>query len=96
MSVYVVADATIHDMEKHRAHFLPAVDKLIAEMGGKILARTGLPVHLGYGGGWQKDRRMVLLEFPDAETAKAWFGKLHLLPEPDNMVRHSTIILEGV
>jgi hypothetical protein len=36
-------------MEKHRAAFLPAVDKLIAEMGAKILARTGSPIHLGYG-----------------------------------------------
>ena len=31
MAAYVIADATIHDMEKHRAAFLPAVDKLIAD-----------------------------------------------------------------
>jgi uncharacterized protein (DUF1330 family) len=41
MAAYVIADATIHDMEKHRAAFLPAVDKLIAEMGAKISARQG-------------------------------------------------------
>ena len=96
MAAYVIADATIHDMEKHRAGFLPAVDKLIAEMGAKILARTGSPIHLGYGGGWLSGRRMVLLEFEDSQKAREWFEKLQHLPDPDNMTRHSTIILEGI
>jgi uncharacterized protein (DUF1330 family) len=96
MPAYVVADATIHDMEKHRAVFLPAVDALIAKMGAKILARTGNPIHLGYGGGWLKGRRVILLEFPNADKAKEWYGHLHHLPEPDNMTRHSVILLEGI
>ena len=45
MPAYIIADATIHDIEKHRAVFLPAVDELIARMGGKILARTSNPNH---------------------------------------------------
>ena len=85
MAAYVIADATIHDMEKHRAAFLPAVDKLIAEMGAKILARTGSPIHLGYGGGWLNGRRMVLLEFENSQKAREWFEKLQHLPDPDNM-----------
>ena len=96
MPAYVIADATIHDMEKHRAAFLPAVDKLIAQMGAKILARTGRPIHLGYGGGWLDGRRMVLLEFENSQKAREWFEKLQHLPDPDNMTRHSTIILEGI
>ena len=96
MPAYVIADATIHDMEKHRAGFLPAVARLIAQMGAKILARTGSPIHLGYAGGWLKNRRMVLLEFESSQKAREWFEKLQHLPDPDNMIRHSTIILEGI
>jgi uncharacterized protein (DUF1330 family) len=96
MSAHVIADATIDNMEKHRANFLPAVDELIARMGAKILARTGSPIHLGYGGGWQNGRRIILLEFPNADKAKEWFEELQYLPDPDNMIRHSTIIIEGI
>src|SRR5262249_23917900 len=96
MTAYIIADATVHDMEKHRAVFLPAVDELIARMGGKILARTGNPNHFGYGGGWQNGRRMILLEFSDADKAKEWCAQLHHLPEPDNMTRHSVILLDGI
>ena len=96
MPAYIIADATIHDIEKHRAVFLPAVDELIARMGGKILARTSNPNHFGYGGGWQNGRRMILLEFPDADKAKEWHAQLHHLPEPDNMTRHSVILLDGI
>src|SRR3974390_2863350 len=46
MPASFVADATIHDMEKHRTVFLPAVDALIAKMGAKILARTSNPIYL--------------------------------------------------
>jgi uncharacterized protein (DUF1330 family) len=82
MPAYVIADATIHDMEKHRTIFLPAVDELIAQMGGKILTRTGSPIHLGYGGGWHNCRRMVPLEFENSQKAREWFEKLHHLPNP--------------
>jgi hypothetical protein len=48
------------------------------------------------GGGWLKGRRMILLEFPNADKAREWYAELHHLPEPDNMTRHSVILLEGI
>ena len=70
MSVYVVVDIEIHDpgvYERYKA-LAPAG---IAAYGGRYLVRGGTTTTLE--GDWDP-KRLVILEFPDAARATAWWG----------------------
>ncbi len=70
MSAYMIARVSVKDMEaykKYAAAAGPAAEKF----GGKFLSRggelTGLENHEDDG------KRVVIIEFPDVKTAKAWY-----------------------
>lgn len=76
MVAYMIADVNVTDptvYEEYRAH-APSV---IAQYGGRYLARGGEPVVLE--GGWQP-HRIVILEFPDMASIKAWHGSPEYAP----------------
>jgi uncharacterized protein (DUF1330 family) len=68
MTVYLVAQLTIHDRERYNryvARFMPIIEKY----GGRVLAADESPdVPEGEWG----YRRLVLLEFPDKDTFWRW------------------------
>ena len=69
MPAYVIAQIELHDpkaYERYRAE-VPAT---IAQYGGRYLARGGATETLT--GDWQPER-LVILEFPSLEQAKAWW-----------------------
>jgi uncharacterized protein (DUF1330 family) len=68
MSAYILVDITITDPIGYEV-YKPQAAASIAAFGGRYLARGGATEVLE--GDWQP-QRLVLLEFPDTPTAKAW------------------------
>lgn len=94
MSAYVIVDITITDPETYAA-YKNLAPSAVALYGGKYLARGGKNETLE--GDW-KPGRLVILEFPDLEQAKAWLNS----PEyaPARALRHqaacsSMVVVEG-
>lgn len=83
MPAYIAVEITIHDTAVYETYkaLAPAG---IAKYGGKYLVRGGTITPLE--GGWAPPR-FVILEFPNAERAKAWWDS----PEyaPAKAIRHS-------
>jgi len=69
MAVYFIAELDVHDpvgIEEYRK----GVPATIAKYGGRYLVRGGACAKLE--GDWQP-KRLVVLEFPSMEKAKAWY-----------------------
>ena len=95
MSAFVIVDIEVTDpvgYEEYKQLAAPAV----ALYGGKYLARGGKNETLE--GDWRTNR-LVILEFPTAEQAKAWLNS----PEyaPARALRHQyakskMVVVEGI
>lgn len=70
MPAYVVVDITIHDPETY-ARYRELAPPSIAAYGGRYLARGGATQALE--GTWSP-ARLVILEFPSMEQARAWWA----------------------
>jgi len=69
MSAYIVVEIDIHDAPTYE-HYQALVPPTIAAYGGRYLARGGAVETLE--GDWTP-ARLVLLEFPSVERARAWW-----------------------
>lgn len=69
MAAYILVDITINDPQTYERYKLLAPAS-IAAYGGKYLVRGGRTEILE--GDWQPSR-LVILEFPGVEDAKAWW-----------------------
>ncbi len=86
MTAYLVLDFSVHDLRG----FLPYVDAIpafIQKHGGKYIVRGVEPAVME--GDWTPDR-LVILEFPSSEHAKAFLGDADA--KPLFKVRHETTI----
>ena len=95
MPAYVVANIEIHDAEGYRA-YAAETPASIARHGGRFVARAGRTEVLE--GDWPYSR-LVILEFPTYEDAKAWHasGEYQELKQ----IRHATatsllVLVDGV
>lgn len=70
MPAYVIAFMQVKDDEKYDNDYVAHVTPLVAKHGGKALALTSSPDVRE--GSWPAGRN-VLLEFPDRESAVAWY-----------------------
>ncbi len=70
MSAYVIADIEITNPKEYET-YRAMVPPTIAAFGGKFIARGGKVDVLE--GTWQP-KRLVILEFPDAPTARRWYN----------------------
>ena len=69
MSAYIFVSVEVHDSvryEEYRKTVLPTIEAY----GGKFLVRGGKMEVLE--GGWPQ-RRIVIVEFPSADKARAWW-----------------------
>lgn len=95
MSAYVIVEVEVTDLvgyDDYKKLAPPAV----ALYGGKYLARGGKNESLE--GGWQADR-LVILEFPSIENAKAWLNSPEYAPAKalrHQYARSKMIVVEGV
>ena len=69
MPAYVIIETDIHDPEQYERYKAASPDA-VAGGGGRFLARGGELAVLE--GDWNPPR-IVVLEFPDIETAKRWY-----------------------
>jgi uncharacterized protein (DUF1330 family) len=69
MVAYVIVRSAVADAERYRK-YAEAATAATAKFGGRYLARGGETLALE---GPPEGRRVVILEFPSLETAKAWY-----------------------
>lgn len=94
MSAYVVVSVDVHDPVKYDAYrrMVPAT---IEQYGGRFLVR-GAELH-EMEGQWPRPR-LVIVEFPDVDTAKRWWASPEYAPAKALRQAHSTadlVIVEG-
>jgi uncharacterized protein (DUF1330 family) len=95
MTAYVIVDIAVHDPVRYEDYKTMA-GPTVGLYGGRYVARGGAVETLE--GQWHPSR-LVILEFPDAERAKAWLNS----PEyaEARALRHATaatqmIVVQGV
>lgn len=69
MPAYVIADIEVTNPKEYEA-YRAMVPPTIAAFGGRFIARGGKIESLE--GAWQPNR-VIILEFPDAATARRWY-----------------------
>ena len=95
MAAYLVLDIEVTDPAGYE-EYKKLAPQAVAKYGGKYIARGGKVENLE--GDWNPSR-VVILEFPSAEQAKAWINS----PEyaPARALRHQyainkAVVVEGV
>jgi len=95
MPAYVIVETDIHDPEQYE-QYKAASPAAVAGGGGRFVARGGeLAV---FEGDWNPSR-LVILEFPDLETAKAWYASEQYQAAKqlrDGAARLNMVAVEGV
>src|SRR5947209_7203636 len=66
---YIIADVEITDPEEYK-RYTQQTPGTVERYGGKFVVRGGQPETLE--GDWQT-KRIVIIEFPSVEQAKAWY-----------------------
>ena len=94
MTAYVIVDIEVTDPEGYK-EYVKLAPEAVNLYGGKYIARGGPNETLE--GNWQA-KRLVILEFPSVEQAKAWLNS----PEyaPARALRHqyartNMVVVEG-
>ena len=94
MTAYVIVDIEIIDPEGYK-EYVKLAPEAVKLYGGKYLARGGPNETLE--GDWQA-KRLVILEFPSTEQAKAWLISQEYAPA--RALRHeyaktNMVVVEG-
>jgi uncharacterized protein (DUF1330 family) len=95
MPAYIIVDIDVHDTDGYEA-YKQAAGPSLAAFGGRYLVRGGASRVLE--GGWTP-HRMVVLSFPSAERAFAWWDSPEYRPIRairERTARTSMILVEGV
>jgi uncharacterized protein (DUF1330 family) len=95
MKAYIIVDVTIHDPVRYEAYKKLTPDSLVP-FQGKFVVRGGKTETIE--GTWQPGR-VVVLEFPSAALARAWWSSDGYAPAKE--IRQSSaetqmIVVEGV
>ncbi|HEX2402347.1 MAG TPA: DUF1330 domain-containing protein [Mycobacterium sp.] len=71
MAAYVISEVELLDQESFE-QYRNLAKASIEEHGGRYLVRAALPE--AAEGDWPSQRRLVILEFADMETARRWYS----------------------
>lgn len=95
MKGYVIVNVDVHDKDRY-PEYVKVAPQSIQAHGGRYIARGGRTVKLE-GTAWEP-KRVVLLEFPSFEQAKAWWES-QMYAEPKKLrqacARTEMILVEG-
>ena len=95
MAAYVIVDIGVTDPETY-AEYVKVAPVSIAKFGGRYIVRGGKAENLE--GDWNP-RRVVVLEFPSFDGAKAWWAS-KAYEEPKKLRQRSAtanmIVVEGM
>lgn len=95
MSAYVFAEFTIDDKEAY-LEYRERAREAIGRFDGKMLVRNTEPSVLE--GDWREGGRVVLIEFEDAASARAWYespGYEEALPFAEKSMSRRMAIVES-
>lgn len=95
MPAYIISDVTVRDADAFQIYRTRAAVS-IAQHGGHYLVRGGAIEQLE--GDWSP-RAIVIVEFPDVERARAWYGSseyAHALEVRDQALNRNLILVDGV
>lgn len=95
MSTYIVVDVTIHDPDRYEDYKKMAAPTVTA-YEGRYVARGGKTETLE--GTW-KPGRAVVLEFPNAERARAWWNSEEYRPAKElrqSIATTQMVLIEGL
>jgi uncharacterized protein (DUF1330 family) len=95
MAAYIVVNITVNDPKRYE-DYKALAPASIAQYGGKYLARGGKAETLE--GGWHP-KRLVILEFPTFDKAKAWWGSTEYAKAKEIRQSCSTgemVVVEGL
>jgi uncharacterized protein (DUF1330 family) len=96
MAVYVVSEVAVLDEETaQRYRDLAALS--IDEFGGRYLVRGAVPSMLE--GDWDPAERVVIVEFPSENAARAWYDSPEYaaaLAVRDGALRRRLLLVPGV
>jgi len=95
MPAYVIVETDIHDPEQYE-QYKAASPAAVAGGGGRFVVRGGELAVLE--GDWSPTR-IVILEFPDLEAAKAWYASENYQEAKklrDGAARLNMVAVEGV
>ena len=95
MPAYVIFDIHVDDPDAYAPYREPA-GASVAAHGGRYLARGG--AHEVLEGDWDIDR-LVVLEFPSMEQARAWYSSAEyqeVAPIRQAASRGRGVLIEGV
>lgn len=95
MAAYIVVEVDVKDKERYE-DYKRLVPPTLAQYGGRFLVRGGAAETLE---GDSSPGRVVIVEFPSAEQARAWWGSPEYAPAKElrQATAHTRMILvEGV
>ncbi|NKB49121.1 MAG: DUF1330 domain-containing protein [Alphaproteobacteria bacterium] len=95
MVAYVIIDSDVHDPERMKAYGAKVRDTLQAHGGKPVIASSPIEV---LEGDWNP-ARIVMLEFADADAARAWYNSpeyQEILPIRLEAANDKLLIVEGV
>jgi uncharacterized protein (DUF1330 family) len=96
MTAYVISEVEIRD-ESVAEEYRNLAAASIAEHGGRYLVRGATPDSLE--GEWPSGKRLVVVEFPDADAVRRWYSSpsyAKALVFRDRALTRRLILAEGV
>lgn len=96
MTAYVIIEVKIKDHDQYAREVVPVFNATHKEYRGRLLVRTDEPATFA---GMPPGGRMVLLEFPDTDTARRWWNSAAVkeaIDRRDVLRINSVVGLEGI
>jgi uncharacterized protein (DUF1330 family) len=96
MAAHVISEVEALDadsFEKYRNLAKPSIER----HGGRYLVRAALPE--AAEGDWPPQRRLVIVEFPDMDTARRWYSSeeyAQALAFRDDALSRRLVFVEGI
>jgi len=96
MTAYVICEIKIKDHDQYARELVPTFVATHKEYGGRLLARTGEPATFA---GMPPGGRVVVVEFPDVDTARRWWNSAAVkaaVDRRDALRINSAVAVEGI
>jgi uncharacterized protein (DUF1330 family) len=96
MAAYVISEVEVLDQESFE-QYRSLAKASIEEHGGRYLVRAALPE--AAEGDWPSQRRLVVVEFPDMDTARRWHSSeayAKALAFRDRALSRRLVFVDGV
>ena len=93
-SCYIIGDVTVNDPERYK-DYAAHTESTLAPFGGRFIVRGGPVERLE--GSWEPGR-VVVIEFPDQESARGWYASeayREILPIRLEASTGSLLLVEG-